>query len=145
MKINVTNDFSEVTGLRYCSISDKSGEEFYHTLLNEKFKEAVDKKEKLEVILDGTGDDGYSPSFIDEAFGNLVYDFGKDLVNKYLIVISESEPYIKDQIKDMTIPQWSSRRAQKEEPVVTENHSEWYRFTDDRGFVRKRWIDVPNK
>ena len=54
MELIVNSSFSETPGLRYCNLSDKSGEEFYHSLLNESFKESVDKNEVLMVILDYT-------------------------------------------------------------------------------------------
>ena len=43
---------------------------FFITLLKKSFETKI----KLQVVLDGTA--GYAPSFLDEAFGNLVYDFG---------------------------------------------------------------------
>ena len=69
--ISVLENFSEFPTLRYCNISDNSGEEFYHKVLNKEFKVAYEKKEKLIVNLDYTA--GYAPSFLDESFGNLVF------------------------------------------------------------------------
>ena len=44
MDIIKVKDFSEYPGLRHCSISDDSGEEYYHKILNSKFKETYEKK-----------------------------------------------------------------------------------------------------
>ena len=47
MEISILKNFSEYPGLRHCKISDKSGEEFYHNILNEMFFEVIDSDEKL--------------------------------------------------------------------------------------------------
>ena len=82
LTINIKKDFSMYPGLRHHSISDNSGEDFYHTLLNLKFKEVYENASVLTVILDGT--EGYAPSFLDEAFGNLIYDFSIEIVKKHI-------------------------------------------------------------
>lgn len=124
--ISVKEDFSELPGLRNCSISEKSGEEFYHTILNNEFKEAYDKKEKLAVDLDRT--EGYASSFLDEAFGNLVYDFTLDIVKNNLEIISMQEPEWKEMIQDKTFLQWEDRRKNTKPPMVTKLHGPWYRL-----------------
>ncbi len=121
-------DFSEYPGLRHCSISDDSGELFYHKVLNNAFKNAYEKKEVLNVILDYTA--GYAPSFLDEAFGNLVYDFGEDNVIQYLEITSEEEPDLKKLIIDETYPQWEKRRLSKESPRKTKDHNPWFQLSD---------------
>lgn len=110
--ISIVNDFDEYPGLRNCSISEASGEEFYHKILNKKFVEAYNTNDKLEVILDGTG--GFASSFLDEAFGNLVYDFTLPVVKQRLIIISNEEPHWKDMIESQTMPQWEERRKRNE-------------------------------
>lgn len=132
------------TGLRYCSISEMSGEDFYHTMLNSYFKKALEKKEKLEIILDDVEDDGYSPSFIDESFGNLVYDFTADIVKNNLILHSEKDPHIVNQIMEMTIPSWERRRLQGEDPKKTVRHRPWFRFIEGN-YVSKVWVNVSDK
>jgi hypothetical protein len=59
--ISVLKDFSEFPGLRNCNISENSGEEFYHSILNNHFKEAFENKEKVIINLDRTA--GYASSF----------------------------------------------------------------------------------
>lgn len=135
MKIKVL-DFDEFPGLRHCSISEGSGEQFYHKVLNLAFKEAYLKKEKLIVDLDGT--DAYASSFLDEAFGNLVYDFSLKVVKDLLEIKSEDEPHWVDMIKEKTFMQWENRRKDNEVPVVTESHSAWFRLIDGE-LVERVW------
>jgi hypothetical protein len=126
--LSILESFSEYTGLRHCNISDNSGEEFYHKVLNKAFKEAYEQKEKLIVSLDKV--DGYASSFLDEAFGNLVYDFTLEIVTKYIDVISEQEPHWKEMIQTKTFKQWEERRRNKQKPKVTKTHEAWYRIVD---------------
>lgn len=133
--LNIKKEFGPVTGLRHCKISEKSGEEFYHELLNNRFKEALDSKVKLEVILDGIR--GYSPSFIDESFGNLVYDFGEKLVKSNLIIISISKPYWIDSIESETYPLWEERRKTGKKPIKTSEHKDKWRIVGNELVLTK--------
>lgn len=123
--VNVRTDFSEDTGLRYCSKSDNSGEAFYHDILNQKFVEAYQTNDKLQVVFDAQ-EDGYSPSFVDEAIGNLVYDFTLDVVKVHLIIQCGSEPQINYQIEKSTFPKWEEKRNRKRGRIITERHDDWY-------------------
>lgn len=124
--ISVLHDFSEYPALRYCNLSDHSGEEFYHKVLNGAFKQAFEQNENLIVDLDGT--DGYTASFLDEAFGNLVYDFTLDVIKKRLEIVSLQVPHWKKMIESQTFDQWETRRKKSEPPVVTAIHPAWYRL-----------------
>ncbi|TND09851.1 MAG: hypothetical protein FD123_779 [Bacteroidetes bacterium] len=124
--ISVLKDFSDIPGLRNCSISDYSGEEFYHKVLNKKFKETYEKGEKLLVDLDNT--EGYASSFLDEAFGNLIYDFTLDVVKKSVEIKSDQEPHWKEMIEKESYVQWEERRRKNEHPIVTTNHEPWFRL-----------------
>lgn len=137
MNISISKDFSEDTGLRTSDLSDFSGEDFYHILLNEKFYQSSIIGEKLIVDLDFTS--GYAPSFLDEAFGNLVFDFGIKYVREFLEIKSIEEPYLKEMIIDTTFKQWDIRRKKNQEPKVTKKHAPWYRLVNDN-FVKKIWI-----
>ncbi len=128
--IIIYKDFSEFPGLRHCSLSDNSGEEFYHSVLNLAFYNTLTSKEKITINLDNTA--GYAPSFLDEAFGNLVYDFTKDIVLQYLEIISIEEPYWKEMIFNETLEQWENRRDIKKSPKVTKEHSAWYRLVGSK-------------
>jgi hypothetical protein len=127
--ISVLEDFSEFPALRHCNISDESGEKFYHSVLNKAFKESYEKNENLIVNLDDTA--GYASSFLDEAFGNLVYDFTLEIVKSKIEIISEQEPHWKNMILTQTYPQWETRRKNKQQPKVTENHEAWFRLIDN--------------
>ena len=127
--ISVLENFSEFPALRHCNISDKSGEEFYHTVLNREFKEQFEKKEKLVVNLDNTA--GYASSFLDEAFGNLVFDFTLDNVKKYIEIISNQEPHWKNMIEQETFLQWEERRKNNQNPKVTQQQGTWFRLVNN--------------
>ena len=130
MRVSVLKDFSELPGLRNCSISDDSGELFYHKVLNEAFHKAYEANEKLVVDLDNTG--GYAPSFLDEAFGNLVYDFTLATVKRLVEIISKQQPHWKDMIEGKTYLQWEERRKENKPPKVTKLHDAWYRLQDNK-------------
>ncbi|WP_264552782.1 STAS-like domain-containing protein [Flavobacterium sp. N2038] len=122
-------DFDEYPGLRHCTISEFSGEEFYHKILNDAFKNAYDKKEKLTIDLDDV--DAYASSFLDEAFGNLVYDFTLKKVKEYVVIISNDEPHWIKMIENETYNQWEERRKANDKVIVTEVHKPWYRLIND--------------
>ncbi len=124
--VNIAKDYAVSTGLRHTDISDRSGEDFYHTVLNAKFKEALDNNVNLEVDLDGGR--GYSPSFLDEAFGNLIYDFSEELVSKRLIIKSKKFEMWVNYIKRETFRLWEERRREKIAPTKTKSHSDWWHF-----------------
>ena len=97
IRINVSKDFSDVLGGRYYTDGKYSGQEFYETILKDKFLQAIKNKEKLEINLDGTF--GYPSSFIDESFGKLARDFGEKIVQTNLIFISEDQPSLENVIR----------------------------------------------
>lgn len=126
--INISTDFSDCPGPRYHNQGDFTGEDFYHQLLNEKFMECVRDDDDLTVNLDDTN--GYMSSFLDEAFGNLVYDFGPDEVTKRLKIVSNEEPVWIDLIFKKIIPDWTKNLNNKIAPKKTlkKNHTPWYRI-----------------
>lgn len=135
--INIAKDFSEYPGLRHCSISDDSGEEFYHRILNEKFYLALTSKVNLIVNLDNTL--GFAPSFLDESFGNLVFDFGLNNVMKHIEIISLQEPYWKEMIIEDTFIKWNQRLKDGITPKVTKKHDAWYRLDENNKIQKKIW------
>jgi hypothetical protein len=140
MVFNVSKDYSPITGLRNSNISDHSGEDFYHDKLNEVFADAYKNKDKLELVLDGSLD-GYTPSFIDEAIGNLVYDFSLEVVKRILVIISKSDAQWEVTVNQYTYPKWEKRRLKKNEPTITKKHGPWYRLMD--GCLKKDlWIQL---
>src|SRR5665648_209293 len=70
MKIKIATDFSRIPCARFISEGDFPGEEFREKVLLPKLKDAIQKKEKLEIDLDGTA--GLGTSFLEESFGGLI-------------------------------------------------------------------------
>ena len=95
--INIAKDFSETPGPRYQKDGEYSGEEFREKVLIPKYLEAIEKKVKLEINLDGGY--GYPPSFLEEAFGGIVRRFGKEDIMKTLEFVSLEEPYLVETIQ----------------------------------------------
>lgn len=126
--IHIVTDFSEFPGLRNCDISENSGEEFYHRILNPAFAKAWQDRSKLLINLDNTA--GYASSFLDEAFGNLVYDFSLAVVQGGVEIVSNDEPHWKKMIADQTYKEWERRRKNGEKPKVTKVHEAWHRLVD---------------
>ena len=126
-KYIVSKDYSPITGLRYCMKSSHSCEDFYHQKLNGWFAEAVRNNEEITIILDG-GEDGYGPSFLDESFGNLVYDFSLDVVRRLLRVDSSVDPEWGESLEEETYPIWEQNRINEVDPEKTVEHEPWYRL-----------------
>lgn len=133
-RISIVKDYSEETGLRHCDISHFSGEDFYHKKLNGLFYNALVKGEILEVDLDYSP--GYAPSFLDEAFGNLIFDFTLEKVKNNIIIISEQEPDWKEMILTETFVDWENRRLEGLHPKFTDEHEPWMAFNGEE-FVEK--------
>lgn len=132
-------DFDEYPGLRHCSVSEFSGEEYYHKILNDAFKKAYENKEVLIVELDGT--DAYASSFLDEAFGNLVYDFTLANVLRLIKIVSNDEPHWVKMLQEKTFKEWETRRKNNEKPIVTELHGPWFRLVDSK--IKKEVWETP--
>lgn len=96
-KIKVT-DFSITPGSRHIDEGEYSGQEFRETILEPIFKEAVDLGMKVIIDLDGTI--GYGTSWLEEVFGGITRKYSKMLVNKHIEVISNEEPYLKEDINE---------------------------------------------
>lgn len=112
-------DFTEDPGPRYIRQdvpgTMTSGEAYYLTVLNKEFARCYLEKKQLVIALDGVS--GYPSSFLDEAIGELVYDFSKEVVSRLLDF--ETVMYKKrvTQVKEETYTQWETRRIKKD-PVV---------------------------
>lgn len=135
INLNIAEDFGKRTGLRHHSLSDHSGEEFYIKFLNPYFYEFLnfDKKDKFIVSLDGLR--GISPSFIDEAFGNLVYDFTLDIVEKYVYILATDKSISsKKLIENETFKEWELRRKKSILPKRTMKNVTWKRY-DNNSFI----------
>lgn len=89
-------DFTETPGPRFERQGESSGEAFRQKYLAPAFNDAVRNEEVLLVDLDGTA--GYATSFLEEAFGGLVREFGGELVRKHLQYRCTDEPYLEEEI-----------------------------------------------
>lgn len=134
-------DFSSDPGPRYSIQGDDAGEDFYHKVLNEAFYNALHSERKLLITLDGT--EGYASSFLDESFGNLVYDFTLEKVKNNLIIESKEEPHWKKMIIEESFLQWEDRRKENIEPKKTIEHDPWYRYCDGQ-LEKEQWCKVNN-
>jgi hypothetical protein len=103
LKIKVL-DFTEYPGPRYIDQGEESGEQFYYDIIKPNFEECISSDKYLVVDLDDTA--GYASSFLDECFGNLVYDFNYDEIIKRLKIISFQEPDWEEVIFEETLPEW---------------------------------------
>ena len=112
-------DFTEYPGPRYKEQGESSGEEFYVKVLNEKFYTCYKEDCLLVIYLDGTA--GYPSSFLDEAFGELIYDFSEKIVQKHLYFETIFNKKREEKLKSETYPQWEARRN-KEDSVKNTMH-----------------------
>lgn len=100
MKIKIATDFSRIPCARFLSEGDYPGEEFREKFLCPMLKDAIEKKEKLEVDLDGTA--GLGTSFLEESFGGLIridkINY-QDIIDT-IILISVDDPDYKVEIYD---------------------------------------------
>ena len=99
MQILVAKEFSRAPGPRYISEGPYSGESFRKEILCPRVKEAIQKGETLDVVLDGTH--GFGTSFLEEAFGGLIREdeLSYQDIMSVLNIISEEEDYLIDDIK----------------------------------------------
>ncbi|MGH9844052.1 MAG: STAS-like domain-containing protein [Blastocatellia bacterium] len=97
LTLNIAGEFSRFPGSRYRQDGPYSGEEFRDTLLLPRFKEALDKRMKLIINLDGAA--GYATSFLEEAFGGLAREFGTEAVLRHLEFHSYDEPLLEREIQ----------------------------------------------
>jgi hypothetical protein len=132
MKTNelTIRSYSLYPGPRYSSQGDCSGEEFYHKALNKAFAETYSKDTTLSVDLDGTA--GYASSFLDEAFGNLIYDFSEEIVKKKVVFISKQEPDWMLMLLNEVFPEWEQRRRNKQSPKKTITHEPWFKIINGK-------------
>lgn len=80
-------------GPRYKRLGTASGEEFREWLIRE-----LKHDNNLTVNLDGTV--GYGSSFLEESFGGLIREGVSDDVVRNIILISEEEPDLIEEIKE---------------------------------------------
>lgn len=93
-------EFSITPGSRELDEGKKahSGEEFRINFLEPAFKDILKTDSKLIVNLDGTI--GFGTSWLEEVFGGLARIYDKDIVKSKLVLISDEEPYLIDDINE---------------------------------------------
>lgn len=96
--IKIAKEFSISPGSRSPDEGDFSGQEFRENILIPKFREILKSGDTLILDLDGTL--GYGTSFLEEVFGGLAREFSIDEVLKFVMIKSDEEEYLIDDIKD---------------------------------------------
>lgn len=96
-KITIADDFSNTPGGRWKRLGPDSGEEFYDTVLLQKYEDAVEAGEKLHIHLDGVKSFPYS--FLDQSFGELARQKGADRVNEVVCFHTSLFNWVVDYIK----------------------------------------------
>ena len=92
----------------------------------------------LIVDLDNTA--GFLSSFLDEAFGSLVYDFGAEEVRKRLKIVSQEEPDWVEMIMNDVVVDWEKRRKSCTQPTITVEHDAWFRLKKGK-IIKHKWIE----
>lgn len=97
IKIKISKDFSEIPGGRTIEEGDYSGEAFRDTVLIQKYEEAEQNDEILEIDFDDCY--GFGTSFLEEAFGGLVRKYHKHGILRRIRIISFEDETIPDNIR----------------------------------------------
>ena len=95
--IKIATDFSDTPGAKSRSDGPFSGEEFREKILMPLFENGSDK-DKIHIDLDGV--DGYTSSFLKEAFGGLARMVGPDKVKKRIAFKSTEFGYMISKIDE---------------------------------------------
>ncbi|OGZ84651.1 MAG: DUF4325 domain-containing protein [Candidatus Staskawiczbacteria bacterium RIFOXYD1_FULL_39_28] len=98
IKILIAKDFSKTPGPRYKKEGSFSAELFLEQILEKKFTDILEKKDK-KIIIDLDGTLGYGTSFLEETFGGLARKYGADKVSEKIEVASKEEPWLLEDIK----------------------------------------------
>ena len=130
-------DYTEDPGPRYkyqdIDGSDTSGEMFYIKKLNAAFVECLKENKNLVLLLDGVS--GYPSSFLDEAIGELVYDFTLEKVRKVLSFQTIMFKRRVKQVEDETFPQWEEKRELRKTVTHSQNLNVTLKRLDTRGAI----------
>ena len=94
INISIARDFTTTPGARSMNDGMYSGEEFRVNYLEKYFTDGSTDK----IVIDLDSVEGYSTAFLEEVFGGLVRDFGKDVVKKRMEFISIEEPLLLTEI-----------------------------------------------
>lgn len=135
-------DYTEDPGPRY-KRQDKegtntSGEMFYVLHLNARFVECLEGDKELVLMLDDVS--GYPSSFLDEAIGELVYDFTREKVESILSFDTVMFKRRAKQVIDETYPQWEEKRKLNTGVVHSEGVNVTLKRLDDQGSIEEYTI-----
>ncbi len=97
VKIKLSTDFSDTPGGRLIEEGEYSGELFRDTLLIQKFEEAEQNNDYLEIDFDDCY--GVGTSFLEEAFGGLVRHYSKKGVMDRIRIVAVEDETIPGNIK----------------------------------------------
>lgn len=98
VEINIALHFTKTPGARNYDDGKKSGEEFFHQVLQPKYLQATKEGTKLKIVIDGI--EGFPSSFINEAFGLLGNTYPPEEVWNNLIIVSTEVPKYVKKIKE---------------------------------------------
>lgn len=115
-RIDISRDYTETPGARYIADGEYSGQDFREKHLEPLFADKNDNS-KISITLDGV--EGYSTSFLEEAFGGLARIYGRDRCIQRLEFISEVEPALIDTIKSYIINCESTTKSLTRTEIVT--------------------------
>ena len=93
--IHIAQDFTITPGGRYKAEGPFSGEQFRESFLEPHFEDRANESE-VTVVFDGT--EGYATSFLEEAFGGLARDHGKEICCRRLKFVSEEDPLLVEEV-----------------------------------------------
>ena len=128
-------DYTENPGPRFISQGKFSGEDFYQKVLNSKMAECISQNLEMEVWLDGTA--GYPSSFLDQAFGELVYDFTEGEARKRVEFVTTIYKRRVAKLYDETYPQWEKRRLTEPNLHEGDQYSQYYYLTANGELSRR--------
>lgn len=97
-KIKISTDFSSTPGARHKEEGPYPGDEFRDTILIPRYKDAVEKNEKLVIDFDGCY--GYATSFLEESFGGMVRKMRKKGVLDSMEFVSTEDASLINLIKE---------------------------------------------
>ena len=95
--ISIAKDFSKTPGPRNPDEGDFSGEIFLASILKPQFEKAFQNKLRLIIDLDGT--EGYATSFLEASFGGLARIYPEKDVLDTIEFITRDEPFLKEEIE----------------------------------------------
>jgi len=94
VRYNFSEKYSKYPGGRFIRLGPYSGEDFRDNVLRNIF-ETTDKS----IEIDATGVvTSFSPSFLDECFGQLAKEYGLELFNKKIKLFSSDNPKLSEKM-----------------------------------------------